>query len=201
MDEKQLIIINSSLKLFIKQGVKGVTMSDIARELGMSKKTLYLYFKDKNDLVIQVLNSFLDHHKSQIKNISEQSINAIDELLAIYQMNTKNLQEVKLMILFGLKKYYPKAWIIYDEFKRSFLFKCIEDNIKRGIHEGLYRTSINSQIISIAYTGMINLIFDSDVFSEKGYDFNQLYLELFKYHIRGIASQKGVNYLENKMNI
>lgn len=198
--EKSQHIMNACLRLFLRYGVKSVTMDDISRELGMSKKTLYIYFKDKNDLVLKVLHGFLSHHKREMNTIVHHHKNAIDQLLAIYEMNAKDLQEVKPMLLFGLKKYYPEAWTVYEEFKRNYLPSCVEDNIKEGIEQGLYRSTVNPRIISLAYTGMINLIFDSDIFSDKEFDFNQLYLELFYYHIRGIASEKGIAYLNKKID-
>lgn len=174
-------------------------MEDIAREMGMSKKTLYVHFKDKKDLIMKVVTGYLDYHKSQMEEIFYKKLNAIDELFEIYLKNNTELSEMKPMVLFELRKYYPEAWKKYDNFKQSYIPSCVEENLNRGKKEGLYRKNLNSRIIAIAYTNLINLIFETDQFGEKDYDFKTLYLELFYYHIRGIASDKGNKYIELKM--
>ncbi len=171
-------------------------MDDIARELGMSKKTLYVYFKDKKDLIMKVVTGYLSYHQAQKEKIFSKKLNAIEELFEIYNKNKDELSEMKPMILFELKKYYPEAWKKYDIFKRSYIPSRVEENLNRGKKEGLYRKNLNSRIIAIAYTNLLNLIFESDQFGEKEFDFKTLYLELFYYHMRGIASDKGNEYID-----
>jgi AcrR family transcriptional regulator len=192
-------IISSCLKLFIKYGIKSVTMDDIARELGMSKKTLYVFFKDKNELIMQVMQSVLSFHKIQTKNILKSQHNAIDESFEIFSLNTRELSEVKPALLFELKKYYPDAWKLHDDFKNNFMFSSLMTNLEKGKKEGLYRKQINTKIISIAYSNMINSILESESYSDKEFNFGALYNELFYYHIRGIASEKGMEYIDQKM--
>lgn len=174
-------------------------MDDIARELGISKKTLYVHFKDKKDLIMKVLTGYLNYHQAQMEEIFSKKQNAIDELFEIYTKNKSELSEMKAMVVFELRKYYPEAWKKYDSFKREYIPSCVEENLNRGKKEGLYRKNLNSRIIAIAYTNLMNLIFDSDQFSEKEFDFKTLYLELFYYHIRGIASEKGNKYVDKQM--
>lgn len=198
-EDKHIQIISACHQLFLRYGVKSVTMDDIARELGMSKKTLYVYFKDKKDLIMKVVSGYLDYHRAQMDAIFAKKLNAIDELFEIYAKNKSELGEMKAMVLFELRKYYPEAWKKYENFKRSYIPSCVEENLNRGKKEGLYRNNLNSRIIAIAYTNLVNLIFESDQFGEKEFDFKTLYLELFYYHIRGIASEKGNEYIDMQM--
>lgn len=174
-------------------------MDDIARKLGMSKKTLYVHFKNKSDLIMKVVSGYLNNHQVQMEKIFSKKQNAIDELFEIYIKNKTELGEMKATVLFELSKYYPEAWKKYNSFKRSYLPSCVEENLNRGKKEGLYRKNINSRIIAIAYTNLMNLIFESDQFGDKEFDFKTLYLELFYYHIRGIASEKGNQYVDMQM--
>lgn len=198
-EDKQKQIISVSHQLFLRYGIKSVTMDDIAKEMGMSKKTLYVHFKNKRDLIMKVVTGYLDYHKTQMEEIFSKKLNAIDELFEIYLKNNTELSEMKPMILFELRKYYPEAWKKYDNFKQSYIPSRVEENLIRGKKEGLYRKNLNSRIIAIAYTNLLNLIFETDQFDEKDYDFKTLYLELFYYHIRGIASDEGNKYIELKM--
>lgn len=198
-EDKQKQIISVSHQLFLRYGIKSVTMDDIAKEMGMSKKTLYVHFKNKKDLIMKVVTGYLDYHKTQMEEIFSKKLNAIDELFEIYLKNNTEFSEMKPMILFELRKYYPEAWKKYDNFKQSYIPSRVEENLIRGKKEGLYRKNLNSRIIAIAYTNLLNLIFETDQFGEKDYDFKTLYLELFYYHIRGIASDEGYKYIELKM--
>lgn len=199
IEDKQKQIISVCHQLFLRYGIKSVTMDDIAKEMGMSKKTLYVHFKNKKDLIMKVVTGYLDYHKTQMEEIFSKKLNAIDELFEIYLKNNTELSEMKPMILFELRKYYPEAWKKYDNFKQSYIPSRVEENLNRGKKEGLYRKNLNSRIIAIAYTNLLNLIFETDQFGEKDYDFKTLYLELFYYHIRGIASDEGNKYIESKM--
>lgn len=199
MDEKLIQIINSVNRLFMRYGLKSVTMDDIARELGMSKKTLYVYFRDKNDMVVKTLRYFMEEHQCKLDVIYDGRQNAIDESFEIFKMVTEDLQEVKPTIFFDLKKYYPEAWKMYENYRSDHIPTLVEQNLKKGIEEGLYRPDINTRIISIAYTNLIHSIFEADYFSPKEYDFKTLYLDIFHYHIHGISSQKGLDYLNEKM--
>ena len=180
-------------------GIKSMTMDDIARQLGVSKKTLYLYVKDKNDLVERVMTQIVEHEKSLANNLCEVHENAIDMLFELSKDVSQKFGQVHPSINYDLQKYHPKAWEIFEEFRTVFVAECIEENIQKGIEQGLYRDNVDAFIIARMYAAKMDMCTDGQVFPAERYDFKSIHFELMRYHIRGIASEKGMKYLKKKV--
>lgn len=194
-------IIESTLQLFMKLGIKSVTMDDVARHLGISKKTLYKLVEDKNDLVRKSLSFGCDIETIEIDKICNLSLNAIDESFEISNYVFKHIRSIHPSIVFDLQKYHPEAWKEFRENKKSQINQCYMNNIAKGIKEGLYRNDINGEIVTKFYTSRFEVMFDQELFPPDKFDPAETYLEIFRYHIRGIASEKGLEYLVKKMKI
>jgi TetR/AcrR family transcriptional regulator, cholesterol catabolism regulator len=192
-------IIEQVATLFMRCGIKSVTMDDVARGLSISKKTLYLYFKDRKELVKKVMKYDMEREKTIISGIIEQQENAIDELIEINKHVSKRLQSVHPSIHYDLEKYYPDAWKIFLEYKVSFIYSCVKQNLEKGIKQGLYRKNLNTSIIAKIYVSRIYALFDPIVFPVSEYKFSEVHAEMLRYHIRGIASEKGIKYLVEKV--
>lgn len=199
MDEKLNELLDKVGDVFMRFGIKSVTMDDMARQLGVSKKTLYKYVSDKRDLVNKTFEKFLEDDKCMVNDISERNLNAIDEVFEISEKIMGNIKEVHPSIFFDLQKYYPEAWNIFQQHKHSFVYECVESNLKKGIAEGLYRDNMRCDIIAKAYVTQIHDIFDPELYTPSEYSYTELYMEIFRYHIRGIASPKGIEYLKEKV--
>lgn len=182
----------------MKYGIKSVNMDDLARHLGVSKKTLYLYVKDKEDMLRKAVQMFCEREDEEIKSICARGLNAIDESLEIMKWVTGVLQEVHPSVHFDMQKYHPEVHKTMMENRFKAIYLCISNNIKKGQKEGLYRKDINADIITRVYISRMDVIFDRNVFGSDAYTPTELYIEIFKYHIRGIASEKGHQYLSEK---
>ncbi|MDC0304220.1 TetR/AcrR family transcriptional regulator [Flavobacteriales bacterium] len=200
MKEKAQIILGQVTILFMQYGIKSLTMDDIARHLGMSKKTLYQSFSDKAELVIKGIQSYMDEENKALCSIQEKSENAIEEMFLISQHVSQHLQSMHPSILFDLEKYYPAAFKKFNEYKTQIILACIARNIKEGIEQGLYRENINIPIVAGLYVGRMDIIFDQQLFPAIKYSPKDVYFEAIRYHIRGIASEKGMVYLKDKFN-
>jgi len=200
MDEKMQQIIIKAGEVFMRYGIKSVNMDDIARELKMSKKTLYKYVSDKLDLVVKVMHTHCVFEELAIKAIIEESKNAIDEMVEINKHVSDHLNAIHPSIHYDLEKYYPEAWALFHEHENTFVLSCIKDNLHRGVEEGLYRDNLNVDIMAKIYVAKIDIVFDHTVFSPREYKFVEVLNEMLRYHIRGIASEKGVKYLKEKVN-
>lgn len=198
MDEKAQKILQQVTVLFMQYGIKSLTMDDIARHLGMSKKTLYQSFSDKAELVLRGIEAHMSEEVAAICSIQEKSENAIEEMFLISQHVSKHLQSMHPSILFDLEKYYPAAFLKFNEYKSEVIMSCIATNIKRGVEQGLYRKNINIPIIAGLYVGRMDIIFDQRFFPADQYNVKDVYFEAIRYHIRGIASEKGIEYLKDK---
>ena len=200
LDERGLRIVEDAGRIFWSKGIRSVTMDDVARELGISKKTLYLYVKDKNDLVTKVFTHTSCRFHEHIAAIQQQGHNAIDEMYAIAQFIASESGKLHPSLYFDLAKYHPQACRIMDQGKQVEVVAMVAANMEKGIREGLYREHLNVALIAKLYV----VRFDEAMSMEMGRLTERLSMaeinwELFRYHIRGIASKKGMEYLEKKV--
>lgn len=192
-------IIESALNLFMREGVKTVNMDDISSFMGISKKTLYQYVNNKADLVEKAFRLYQSRILGMISNIQEKNENAIDELFEIDEKLCLMLKNRPPRLINNLKKYYPNVWEILDEIKKKHLFTCITENMDRGKEQGLYRNDVNSNIIAKLMMNTVDALVNDATFPLTQYDFKSLLKENRIYHIRGIATNKGIKYLEQKL--
>jgi TetR/AcrR family transcriptional regulator, cholesterol catabolism regulator len=192
-------IIAKVSDLYLKYGIKSVTMDDVARELGISKKTLYLHFKDKDHLVNSVIKYTMDAQYEEMRKITKMKVNAIEELLMVSKLITQLLKKANPSATYDLQKYYPEIWRNISRDRRDHIFKQIADNMKRGIKEGLYRSDLNIDIIAHFYLFRLEMTNTLDLIVENKYSYEEIFNNFFSYHIRGIANQKGIEYLESKL--
>lgn len=193
-------IIAGTGEVFMRYGIRSVTMDDIARELKVSKKTLYKYVKDKADLVYKVMGGFCEMEQDMITEIIKNSENAIDEVISISEFVGAKIADVHPSIHYDLEKYYPEAWEIFSKHKKGFVQKCLEANLERGIREGYYRDNMNIRILARLYVAKIDMVFDPVIFPPREFSFGDVHMELSRYHIRGIANEKGMAYLAKYVN-
>ena len=199
-DDRWRRILDETAKIFWKFGIKSVTMDDVASRLAISKKTLYQYVTDKNDLVDRVLKHLSFCYKCDIDLVrARKDQNAIDELYAITTTVAGQLQGIHPSIHFDLEKYHPEAFRNMLANKRKEIFECMTDNMSRGIKDGLYRDDLNIPMIATIYIARFDVVFDGVLFPPDKFSMNDLHWEIFRYHVRGIASKKGLDYLEKKL--
>jgi TetR/AcrR family transcriptional regulator, cholesterol catabolism regulator len=193
-------IIQKSRNLFLKYGIKSVAMDDIARELGISKKTLYQHFETKSDIIRSVAEQNLANDIRMVGVIQTDAIDAIDEMFLLARYVTEELASIQSpTLIYDLQKYHPDMWRLFETSQHEQITKHIEHNIERGITEGLYRTGINANIISRIYSASSLCVVDEDRFPQKQFDKVKLFKEFFVYHIRGLATAKGLKLLEKRL--
>lgn len=199
MEKKFEELLLRIIPVFMRLGIRSVTMDDIARELSISKKTIYKYVKDKPDLVDKAMIWFCKQNQDVVNEITKNSSDAIDEIIGISKHAGQQLQMIHPSVHFDLQKYYPEAWSSFNSYQIDFIRNQIEANLKRGIKEGLYRDNINTHIISHLFAAKIDMVFDPEIFPVGKFSFSDVHLEMMRYHIRGIASGKGVEVLTKKI--
>jgi AcrR family transcriptional regulator len=200
IDEREERIIRESVTIFMRYGIKSINMDDLATRLGMSKKTLYRYVSDKNDLVARVFAFQMSEEDCQLRSISEKHPNAIDESFEIMHMVMSMIKDLHPSVLFDLQKYHPELMREMECKRNSVVLETLKKNLQKGIAGGYYRADLNIDFISSLYVSAVEGIFHKLSFDQTGLSFQDLYLELFRYHIRGIASERGLAYLVEKVN-
>jgi AcrR family transcriptional regulator len=199
MEEKELYIIEKVGELFKKYGIKSVSMDDIAQQLSISKKTLYQYFKDKADLVTKVVNSHNCDKDQKFLDIENSNMNAIDALIEVSKHVIEMLKSINPPILYDLRKYYPELTKELIVNRKEHVHNNIKNNLLKGISEGLYREEINPDVISTIYIKRMDDIMFEDEMQQLNIPQHELFTQLFIYHLRGIVSNKGLKYFENKI--
>jgi AcrR family transcriptional regulator len=172
-------------------------MDDIARKLGISKKTLYQFVKDKKDLVKKGMMLCLKDEQDMIAEITKESSNAIDELIEITKCANARLTEMHASVIYDMQKYHPESWILMENHKKEFVKGVILKNTKRGLEEGFYRDNLNPEVIASLYIIMIESLFHADENFGKDISLGDLHLEMIRYHVKGIANEKGISLLKN----
>ena len=197
--QKEQEIVQQVAQLYGKYGIKSVTMDDVARELGISKKTLYEYFADKSALVSAVVDYLIDRKVSFFESQKQGRENAVEELLFIFKYYLSVIKEFNPSLEFDLKKYYPQIYTRVKERKRRGIIENTLANLKRGKKEGFFRADLNEDLISRLYLLRIESLPESDLFSQEEIFSQELFEEMFYYHLYGVLSEKGLAYLKNHM--
>jgi AcrR family transcriptional regulator len=183
----------------MRLGVKSVNMDDVARHLGVSKKTLYLHFKDKEDLIRRVIDLHCSMEDSSLAAIQAKNLPAIDEMFEIMHWVLSILSKVNPSVQFDLDKYHPEESRKLKESRHRVVYGCMLGNMKKGQKEGMYRKDFHADVIAKIYISRMDVLFDPVVFPFGEYQLTDLYKEVFQYHIRGIASAKGIEQLEHML--
>ena len=162
-DQTREKILQGALELFMKYGIRSVSMDDIARHLSISKKTIYQYFVDKDDIVTSATSNHMVQTKANFDTLTSMSKNALDELMRIQMFMRKNMQDMNPSLLFDLKKYHSKAWAAWMEHKNRDIRESVVRNLKQGMEEGLYRTNLNPEILAVLRIESIQWLYDGQI--------------------------------------
>lgn len=197
MNPKAQYILEQVGKLYHRYGIKSVTMDDVATQLGISKKTIYDFFSDKEDLVKQVLMFEHDHRCGFLNAIEDKKFNAVEESFEVYQMINAMFRESNPSMEYDIRKYYPSLFLKIREIRRKQMFESVYNNLNKGKKEGLYRKELNSKIIAKLHVFRTENLFDNDMFTQEELTSFTMFHEIFVYHLHGILSHEGRSFFEN----
>lgn len=175
-------------------------MDDIARELSISKKTIYQFFKDKNEIVKDFTLSQCNLRRDDFEEIPGKSQNAVEALVMVSQCIRQNVLTLNPLLLMEVKRYYSDAWKIFLEFKEHTFYKSIEKTIIKGIKEGFFREEINPEIVAIMRMEQIQSSFDPKTFPADRFDFKEVQMQLLDHFIYGLLTPKGQELFNNYLN-
>jgi AcrR family transcriptional regulator len=195
--EPQEKILKTALNLFFKYGIKHVTMDDIAKELGMSKKTIYHFYKEKDDLVNQLCELEMLGQEKLFNDLSQNAKDPIHEIVMIGQTMREMMQNINPIFFYDLQKFYPEAFIRFQKFKEQCAFKNVLDNIKQGVELGIYRSDFDKEFAARYRLTQIDLLMFGNHFTFEKISFtkaHELLLEMFVY---GICTVKGHKLFNN----
>lgn len=193
-------IFATGFELFKKFGIKAVTMDQISSACGISKKTLYKFVSNKSDFLLQSFGFFANSMEGIVHGVLKNSGgNAIDDLFAIERFAEEHMRGEEDRLIGQLEQYYPELAPKLKKRREEIVFKITRENLEKGIKEGLYRSDIVVDHITILYYGHILAAYENNI-AERPADLDELRQTSLRYHIRGIASEKGIQYLNQIIN-
>lgn len=193
-------ILRGAEELFMKYGVRSVSMDDIARHLSVSKKTLYHYFADKDEIVTMVLVFYMERDVKQYQGFHDTSKNAIEELVKISACMKRDLQKINPSLLFDLQKYHAKAWSVWLGHKHVHIKDNIIRNLKQGIDEGFFRPDLNVEVLATMRLETIQFTFDDRIFPADKFSLSEVNMQIFEHFVYGILTDKGRKVYEKYKN-
>ena len=192
-------ILNKSLKMFVNHGFKSITMDDIAKEMAISKKTIYQHFESKNDLVAATVDYVFDSAASRLTEIAENAQTPIHE-----HFDMKNCigdlfgHNIQPSAIYQFNKYFPDLAKKVEKRRHENFESTIIRNLNEGVQEGFYRDDIDVEFIGRVFFLSSSSFLKDDIFEEftKAKTIDELNVKFLEYHLRGIVTPKGLEVLE-----
>ncbi len=196
-DEKFETILAKCKELFFEFGIRSLSMDDISRKLGISKKTLYNYVSNKEELLRHILDR--DNNHSLLNCCIEgKKLNAIDILFEVSIRVSEEMQRISPMLKFELEKYYSELVMSHLQKKQQMIMELMQQNMKSGIAEGLFRKEISIDLIAALYVATLSELHKPEICKTFDITFEQIFEVMFENHIRAIATPEGLNYFETR---
>jgi TetR/AcrR family transcriptional regulator, cholesterol catabolism regulator len=187
-------------ELMMQYGIRSVSMDDIATALGMSKKTIYQYFADKDELVKAIIHEIINHNQQCCLRDKSVALNAVHEVFLAIDMMQEMFQNLNPTVLYDLEKFHPAAFAQFLTHKYDFLYRIITQNLQRGIAEDLYRPDIDTDILVKARLEIMMLAFNQQVYPKKKYRLIEVETQLTVHFLYGVATSKGYKLITKYQN-
>lgn len=194
-------IIQGGEELFLTAGIKSVTMDDIAKHLGMSKKTIYQFFKDKNELVIALVKKKLQEDEDQMCALISKSGNVIEEMINMMKCSEEIFSRINPIVIHDMQKYHPQAWQQFQDFKASVIVRTLEELLTKGIQQGYIRPDIDVKIMARMRVMQVEMGFNTNIFPLAEFSPWKVQYQLLEHFNFGICTLKGFKLLDEYKNV
>ncbi|WP_229254296.1 TetR/AcrR family transcriptional regulator [Dyadobacter sp. NIV53] len=184
-------IVKSALNLFWRYGIKSVTMDDIAKELGISKRTIYQHYPDKEAILAMAIKGELSSQKCEIEKLDTFSDNPIEQMIQAADQIRTAIAHMNPTLIYDLKKYYPESWNLFQSYKNEFINKNIQGNLRHGISLGLYRSDIDVEVLSLLRIQEFEIAFDPTIYPADKFHMMHVQMQFIHHFLRGILTEKG----------
>ncbi len=189
-------ILQKAADLFFRYGIRSVTMDEIAGQLGISKKTIYQYYTDKDEIVEGIIDREIVQNECKCDMYFSNSENAVHEIILSLDGMEEMLKATNPLIMYDLEKHHIKAHKKFKNHTGQFWYNIIVDNLERGIKEGLYRPELNKDIVAKYRIESVFISFNQDMFPHNKYMITDVGREIGTLFLYSIATQQGVEMIE-----
>ena len=204
LDTKQRIQ-KAAHDLLMQYSIRSVSMDDIAANLGMSKKTIYQYFKDKDELVEAVVDDVIDTNQCICNDDREKADNAVHEIFLVMDMMAEMFKTMNPSILFDMQKYHPSAYRKFLKHRNEYLYNVCRQNLERGIREELFRSEIHVDILARYRVETMLIAFNPEFQRNVKQSLLEIEKEIIIHYLFGLVSLKGyklvLKYMEQKEKV
>lgn len=190
MKNKDRILLGAQ-ELFFKYGIKSITMDDIAKHLAISKKTIYKYFADKDEVVETMMIQLMKKNEAQFQNIVDESTNVVEEVFGMMKHMGMMFSQMNPNLFYDMQKFHPNTWNLFKKFKEECIESMVIDSIERGISQGLVRSDINSKIVARLRMEQVEIGFNPQAFPPNKFKIIEVQLALLDHYLHGICTLKG----------
>jgi AcrR family transcriptional regulator len=184
-------ILEIAMAQFARFGVRTITMEDLARQAGISKKTIYQEFEDKKDLVKAVFAAILEQDRKRLAFILEQGDGVIEHLVQTSKMMRERLTSINPLVILEVQKYFPEAWNLFESFKQETIQQDLIKVLERGKELGYFRPEIDSKVLARVRLTQVTSAFDPKNFAEPDYNLVEEQMIVLEHFLHGIFTEKG----------
>ena len=184
-------ILQTAQELFFKYGIRSISMDDIAKHLSISKKTIYQFYKDKDEVVHTLIEQKCKEDLKYFENIHKESANVIEEMFSVMKHLGKLMGEMNPSMFYDLQKFHSHTWNMFREFREEHIIKMVEELLTRGIKQGLIRPDINSKILARMRMAQVELGFNPAIFPPDKFKILDVQLASLEHFLYGICTLKG----------
>lgn len=194
-------IIEGAAGLFRLYGIKSVTMDSLAAHLGMSKRTIYELFADKDELLIGVLGWMAEKQKVLVKKVLDESDNAIAAIFRILEISRTHFQEMSPAFQADIKRFHFE--LLMKESGKCEMpdYRCTQQVIERGIREKHFRKDINPDLVNRCMDLLVRSSLNTDLYPVEEFSSREVLGNTLINYMRGISTPEGlelINKLEKK---
>lgn len=184
-------ILQGAQELFFKYGIKSITMDDIAKHLAISKKTIYKYYADKNEVVEAMTTQLMKKNEKEFQAIANESTNVVEEVFTMMKHMSAMFSQMNSNLFYDMQKYHSNSWKLFKDFKEECIERMVEESVKRGISQGLVRSDINSKIVARLRMEQVEMGFNPNAFPPNKFKIIDVQLALLDHFLHGICTLKG----------
>lgn len=199
--ENENRIIEGAAELFRAYGIKSVTMDSLASHLGMSKRTIYEVFADKDELLIGVLKWMAEKQKELVKRVLDESENAIAAIFKLLEINRDHFQQMSPAFQADMMKFHHEVLMKKSDKCELPDYSNNVEVIERGIKEKLFRKDINAELVNRCIYFLFRSIMNNELYPFEQFSRRDVIGNTVINYLRGISTSEGlelINTLERK---
>lgn len=194
--EMKIRIAEKARELFMRYGIKSITMDEIATQMGISKKTIYQHFVDKDALVLEVFMHVMQQNKAAIIKSKELAENAVHEQFLCSDVVSEMFAHMNPMLLFDMQRFHPLVHKQFEQYKKQFVIGIIQQNIERGIHEEVYRADIDVHLISWLMLESNFICMHQPEIRDSITNLAKVEKQLTDFFLHGLSTTKGIKLIQ-----